>query len=184
VWQAAIHGAKTSPVAVMEPDVRARLVLLSIAALAGMAACGRPMSDAAAPDAASPGLADSTQPLPGQPQPNAAGSDLLAQVNDRAPYAGEWAAERGDCGDERKTWTIEPHRMAILPAMRFCAFENVYVNKAVDEGETAWSAGATCLAEGRESHDFLFFRVKDDLREMRVTFNDSRSVQLYRCLAS
>lgn len=96
-------------------------------------------------------------------------------------YAGEWAAATSQCGDEKKIWTIEPRRMAIVPAMRFCAFDNIYVSDGPGSAPTVWSASAKCLAEGRESHDFLFFRVKDNLREMRVTFNDASSVELVRC---
>ena len=154
--------------------------VLSVFALAMLAGCGGSVQDeAASAPSASAGHAKSG------PAPADTGSadPLMVQVNARAPYAGEWAAEHSHCDDEQKKWTIEPHRMAIVPAMRFCAFESVYVNQAADAGETSWSAGATCLAEGRESHDFLFFRVKENLREMRVTFNDSRSVQLYRCIS-
>lgn len=102
-----------------------------------------------------------------------------ADVNPDRAYAGEWAATRNLCENEDKVWTIETKRMAI-EAARFCAFENVYVSRAPD-GDTTWSTSARCLAEGRESHDFLFFRVEDNLREMRVTFNDTRSVELVRC---
>jgi hypothetical protein len=102
-----------------------------------------------------------------------------ADVNPDRAYAGEWAAARNLCENEDKVWTIETTRMAV-EAARFCAFENVFVSRAPD-GETTWSTAARCLAEGRESRDFLFFRVEDNLREMRVTFNDSRSVELVRC---
>jgi hypothetical protein len=74
--------------------------------------------------------------------------------------------------------------MAIVPSMRFCLFEKVYVNTAEQEGETVWSAASQCLAEGRESQDFVFFRLKENLKDMRVTFNDSRSVELVRCVRS
>lgn len=106
------------------------------------------------------------------------------QVDPHAPYAGEWAIRAADCDEEKKIWTIEPRRMAIVPSMRFCLFEKVYVNTAEQEGETVWSAASQCLAEGRESQDFVFFRLKENLRDMRVTFNDSRSVALVRCLRS
>jgi hypothetical protein len=104
-----------------------------------------------------------------------------ANIDATRPYAGEWAAATNQCGDEKKIWTIEPHRMAIVPAMRFCAFDDVYVSDGPGAAPATWSASAKCLAEGRESHDFLFFRINDNLREMRVTFNDTRSVELVRC---
>lgn len=158
----------------------ARLFLVAAAMLIG--ACAKPEGET--PNVVSVEPAEATVDAPARPEALESEPPLMTQVNDRAPYAGEWAAERSHCSDDRKKWTIEPHRMAIVPSMRFCAFENIYVNQAAAEGETSWSAGATCLAEGRESHDFLFFRVTDDMKQMRVTFNDSRSVQLYRCLAS
>ena len=89
----------------------------------------------------------------------------------------------GDAGydDARKVWTVEPRRMAIQH-VRFCVFdEDIFMADGKGDKPTTWSAGATCLAEGKKSHDFLFFRVKDNLREMRVTFNDSSSVDLVRC---
>ena len=110
--------------------------------------------------------------------------DFRDQVDPQAPYAGEWARKSSECDEERKLWTIEPRRMAIVPSMRFCLFEKVYVNTAEQEGETVWSAASQCLAEGRESQDFVFFRLKENLKDMRVTFNDSRSVELVRCVRS
>lgn len=104
-----------------------------------------------------------------------------ATVISAAPYAGEWAAAPNSCADEGQVWTIEARRMAIVPAMRFCAFNDVYVNTASDKGATTYSAAASCLAEGQETRDFVFFRVKDNLREMRVTFNDTDAVKLVRC---
>jgi hypothetical protein len=59
--------------------------------------------------------------------------------------------------------------------------QEMYVSEGQGPAPTTWSAGAKCLSEGKESHDFLFFRVDDNLREMRVTFNDARSVDLVRC---
>ncbi len=110
----------------------------------------------------------------------APGEGMAAQVDAATPYAGEWASASGDCDDDRKLWTIEARRMAIVPAMRFCAFDKVYVSDA-DQGDSVWSAAAQCLADGRESQDFVFFRLDDNLRQMRVTFNDTRSVDLVRC---
>ena len=37
-----------------------------------------------------------------------------------------------------------------------------------------------CLADGKESQDFVFFRMKNKLR-MQVTINDTDSVELIRC---
>lgn len=136
------------------------------------------------------GLSSCDQPetVPASPQgaleEELGSQDLPGRVDVHAPYAGEWAERSSDCDEERKLWTIEPRRMAIVPSMRFCLFEKIYVNAAAREGETVWSAASQCLAEGRESQDFLFFRLKDNLREMRVTFNDSHSVDLVRCQRS
>jgi hypothetical protein len=105
-----------------------------------------------------------------------------AAVNPDQAYAGQWALARSHCTDSKKIWTVEPRRMAIQPAMRFCVFNgDIFVADGPGEKPTTWSAGALCLSEGKESHDFLFFRVADNLREMRVTFNDSKSVDLVRC---
>lgn len=163
----------------MESVLRARLAFASFAVsviAAGLTACSGP-SDTTAQ------AADESSAVLVPPTESGAAPSEPLRIDTRAPYAGQWAAEHSHCEDDQKKWTIEPHRMAIVPAMRFCTFESVYVNQAADAGETSWSAGATCLAEGRESHDFLFFRLKENLREMRVTFNDSRSVQLYRCIS-
>lgn len=108
----------------------------------------------------------------------------FAQIDETSPYAGEWASQRTHCADDRMIWTIEERRMAIVPAMRFCAFEDIFLSQAADGGEATWSAQAQCLAEGRESRAFVFFRVDEDLKEMRVTFNDSASVNLVRCPTS
>ena len=127
---------------------------------------------------------DDTSSAPGKP---AAGSPVndpntfRAAVDPAQAYTGKWALARGHCGDEKKMWTIEQTRMGIQPAMRFCAFTDMYVSAKAGDGPTTWSTGARCVAEGKSSHDFLFFRVKGNLREMRVTFNDSNSVDLVRC---
>jgi hypothetical protein len=103
-----------------------------------------------------------------------------ADVNPDQAYAGEWAVARNQCENDKKVWTIEATRMAV-EAARFCAFGNdMHVSRGRDEG-TTWATSARCLAEGRESQDYLFFRVADNLREMRVTINDSDSVALVRC---
>lgn len=104
-----------------------------------------------------------------------------AAIDPERPYAGEWAKASSHCRDEEKIWTIEARRMAVVPDMRFCVFEDMFVSEGDGKSPATWSAGAKCLAEGRESHDFLFFRVDDNLREMRVTFNDTAAVELVRC---
>jgi hypothetical protein len=105
-----------------------------------------------------------------------------AEVNANTPYAGQWAAASSNCDDDSKIWTIEAHRMGVRKA-RFCAFKSISVNQPEGSEDAVWSAAANCLSEGHESRDFVFFRVKSNLREMRVTFNDSRPVDLVRCLS-
>ena len=129
---------------------------------------------------------DAPSGSPGSDAPSAGApandpNTFRAAVNPDQAYAGEWALARSHCGDTKKIWTVEPKRMAIQPAMRFCIFSDIYVSDGSGDKPTTWSAGARCLSDGKESHDFLFFRVKDNLREMRVTFNDSNSVDLVRC---
>ena len=146
--------------------MRNLLVLVVVATL--VAGCGAPAGG------------DNDTPSAGRPvtDPNT----FRAEIDAARPYAGEWAAAKSQCGDEKKIWTIEPHRMAIVPSMRFCVFDDdVYVSAGPGSAPATWSTSAKCLAEGRESHDFLFFRVKDNLSEMRVTFNDTSSVELVRC---
>ncbi|MDZ4761465.1 MAG: hypothetical protein SGJ21_10370 [Alphaproteobacteria bacterium] len=129
-------------------------------------------------------LAGCERPDVGAPARGAANEDAAqppVNVDTNNPYAGEWASAHADCGDNRKIWTIESRRMAILPSLRFCAFKEVFVNADDSEGGRTWSASAQCLAEGRESRDFLFFRLDDNLQEMRVTFNDGRPTDLVRC---
>ncbi len=108
------------------------------------------------------------------------GGQSHAEVNAHSPYAGEWVEHASNCGDAKKTWTIEPQRMGI-EAARFCAFKSIYLSQAADSSESVWSAAADCLADGHESREFVFFRVKPNLREMRVTFNDNRPIDLVRC---
>ena len=129
-------------------------------------ACDKPTETARSVPAAMP---EASRPL--------AEADAVSS----APYTGEWAAAANHCADEKQVWTIEAHRMAIVPAMRFCAFKDIYVNTAPGKGTATFSAAANCLAEGRETQDFVFFRVQDNLREMRVTFNDTDAVKLVRC---
>ena len=150
-------------------ELRVRNLVVCVGLLALLAAC----------DAPKDGAGDSAAPAAGDPANNP--NTFRADIDPSHAYAGQWASAVAHCGDEKKVWTIETRRMAIRPDMRFCAFDNIYISANADGRPTTWSAGAKCLAEGHESHDFLFFRVKDNLREMRVTFNDSSSVDLVRC---
>lgn len=104
---------------------------------------------------------------------------LMEQVDSTSPYAGAWALEQRLCGNDKEVWTIEAARMA-TPHLRFCAFENVMVNGS-DNRTTRFATAANCLAEGHQTRDFLFFRIDHNLREMRVTFNDTDAVRLVRC---
>jgi hypothetical protein len=138
-----------------------------VAIFAALAACDAPGRDEDDPSAQIPVTDPNT---------------FRADIDPARAYAGEWAAASNHCEDEKKVWTIEARRMAIVPDMRFCVFDNdIYVSDGAGTAPKTWSAGAKCLSDGKESHDFLFFRVDDNLREMRVTFNDARSVELVRC---
>lgn len=140
--------------------------LVSIVVAGLLAGCDAPASDEANPSAGGPVTDPNT---------------FRADIDPDHAYIGEWAAATVQCADEKKIWTIERARMAIVPAMRFCAFKEIYAADGPGDVPSVWSASARCLAEGSESQDFLFFRVKDNLREMRVTFNDTNSVDLVRC---
>jgi hypothetical protein len=140
-----------------------RLICLGLLAL--VSACGAPDVEDAAPAAG----------LPSE-DPNTFRADAAIE----RPYAGEWASETDHCGDVKKVWTIEANRMG-MQRQRFCVFERIYAASSTDEEGEAWSASAKCLAEGRESHDFVFFRVKPSRHEMRVTINDSTAIDLVRC---
>lgn len=142
-------------------------------------ACLSVLTLAAACDA--PESADSFSEEPARGAPVTDPNTFRADVDVERPYAGEWASQSNHCTDQKKVWTIEARRMAIVPAMRFCAFDNIYVSEGNGGLRTIWSASAKCLANGEESRDFLFFRVKDNLKEMKVTFNDTSSVELVRC---
>ena len=107
---------------------------------------------------------------------------LRAEVNLNSPYTGQWAAAASSCDDQKKVWTIEPHRMGIRQ-VRFCYFKSISMNQPQGSDDAVWTAAADCLADGRASKEFVFFRMKPNLREMRVTFNDSRPVDLMRCAA-
>lgn len=164
--RAPLHGKWTSALAM---ELRVRILVACVVLFGAAAACN-------APGGAGDGAGN---PAAGDPANNP--NTFRADVDHGQAYAGQWAQAKSQCGDEKKIWTIEPRRMAIVPAMRFCAFESVYVSEGPSGADTTWSTSAKCLADGRESHDFLFFRVKDNLHEMRVTFNDSKSVELVRC---
>lgn len=139
-------------------------LLACVAVLTLAAACDAPKGAAPEPSATIP-----------SDNPNTFRADSL---EDRA-YAGEWAAVADQCGDSKKVWTIEANRMG-MQRQRFCVFDRIYVSSRGGDGE-AWSASARCLADGRESHDFVFFRVKANKAEMKVTINDAGAVDLVRC---
>jgi hypothetical protein len=105
-----------------------------------------------------------------------------AEVNANSPYTGQWAAAASSCDDQKKVWTIEPHRMGVR-RVRFCYFKSIYLKQRQGSDDAVWTAAADCLADGHASKEFVFFRMKPNLREMRVTFNDSRPVDLMRCAA-
>jgi hypothetical protein len=139
-----------------------RLFILAAIALAG--ACE-------APPAEEVGAA-----LDGETQ--AGPNDFRAQSDEPPPYAGEWAISSDSCRNQRELWTIEENRMG-MKRQRFCVFERVFSSTG-GTGE-GFSASARCLANGRESHDFVFFRVNPGRSAMRVTINDAESVELVRC---
>ena len=145
-----------------------RLTLACVAIFAGLAACDAPGGGEHEPSARIPVTDPNT---------------FRADIDPERAYAGEWAAASNHCSDDKRVWTIERTRMAIQPDMRFCVFDpsEMYVSEGHGPAPTTWSAGPKGLWEGKESHDFLFFRDDDNLREMRVTFNDARSVELVRC---
>jgi hypothetical protein len=117
---------------------------------------------------------------PAAESPAANPNTFRADADEERAYAGEWAVAADHCDDQGKVWTIETNRMG-MQRERFCVFERIYVSRRnLGEGE-AWSASAKCLAEGKESHDFLFFRVRPTRQEMRITINDSSPVDLVRC---
>ena len=151
-------------------ELRVRNLIACVGLLALVGAC----------DAPKDGSGDSATPAAGDPANNP--NTFRADIDPNHAYAGQWASAVAHCGDEKKVWTIETRRMAIRPDLRFCVFDrDMYASDGPGAAPKTWAASAKCLAEGHESHDFLFFRVKDNLREMRVTFNDSNSVELVRC---
>lgn len=93
-------------------------------------------------------------------------------------YAGEWASKPDLCNDESEIWTIEARRLGMKREL-FCVFDPMPHSGAA-QGQ-GWAASASCHADGRPSRDFLFFRVEPGQLQMRVTINDERSVELFRC---
>lgn len=138
-----------------------RLASLAFLVLAG--ACEAPVDDQAEPAAEAP------------TDPNTFRADEPDE--DRA-YAGEWATDANACNNQREIWTIEQTRMG-MKRERFCHFERM--NRSAGEDGQVWSASARCVARGRSSNDFVFFRVNPNKLKMRVTINDSESVELVRC---
>lgn len=138
------------------------LVCIALLALAG--ACEAPSND--------------SEPAAGMPDGdgNAFRADAAA---DRA-YAGEWAPSSDGCNNQREVWTIEENRMG-MKRQRFCIFERIFTTAESSAPEQGWSASARCVADGRQSHDFVFFRINPNKQQMRVTINDSESVDLIRC---
>jgi hypothetical protein len=139
-----------------------RLLAFAILALAG--ACEAPTGDDSDP------AAEMMESDPGAFRAESEGEP--------PPYAGEWAANANSCNNQREVWTIEERRMG-MKRQRFCIFEPVATARA-EQGQS-WSASARCLANGRETRDFVFFRVAPGRQQMRVTINDSESAELVRC---
>lgn len=139
------------------------IAALSLAVLALAAACEAPVDDAVEPAAEAPA------------DPNA----FRAEGDSERAYTGEWAARSESCNNQREIWTIEENRMG-MRRQRFCVFERVFAS-TTDEPGQSWSASARCLAEGRQSHDFVFFRVEPNRAQMRVTINDGEAIELVRC---
>ena len=132
--------------------------------LALAAACGAPEGEENAPGAAIPSDDSNT---------------FRADSADERTYAGEWAAGAAECGDQRKIWTIETHRMGVQ-RQRFCVFNQVRVSDEAGEDQV-WQANAKCLSDGRQSDAVLFFRLRPGSHEMRVRIGDAEAIQLVRC---
>lgn len=138
--------------------------LVSLALIALVSACEAPVSDTAEPAAEAPD---------GDPNAFRAEQDPVERA-----YAGEWASDTNACNNQREIWTIEQTRMG-MKRERFCHFERM--NQTSSDDGQVWSASARCLAGGRSSNDFVFFRVNPNRLKMRVTINDSESIELVRC---
>lgn len=145
-------------------DVPDRLHIATAAAAAAFAlltaGCEAPVNDGDEPAAE----------LPTDPNTFRAGGEPA--------YAGSWASAAELCENTREIWTIESRRMG-MKRQRFCVFDPM-LQSATEDGQ-GWSASARCHAQGRETRDFLFFRVQPNNSQMRVTINDQRSVELVRC---
>ena len=138
--------------------------LASLALIALVAACEAPVDDTATPAAELPDTGT-----------NAFRAE--AREEERA-YAGEWAIDTNACNNQREIWTIEQTRMG-MKRERFCHFERI--NQSASDNGQVWSASARCVARGQSSTDFVFFRVNPNKLKMRVTINDSESIELIRC---
>lgn len=138
--------------------------LASLVLFALVAACEAPVDDPAAPAAELPDT-----------DPNAFRAE--GEEEERA-YAGEWATDANACNNQREVWTIEQSRMG-MKRERFCHFERI--NQSAGDTGQVWSASARCVARGRSSNDFVFFRVNPNKLKMRVTINDGESIDLIRC---
>ncbi|HVY89293.1 MAG TPA: hypothetical protein VG942_10525 [Hyphomonadaceae bacterium] len=146
-----------------------RRVVACVAAVGLLAGCDAPKGEGG-------------QPSAGMPSNDPNTFRASSSVNLDRPYAGDWAEDVGACKDEKKVWTVEPKRMAIATLRRFCAWDEVYLNQGSDGAPVSWASNAKCLQGGNESHVFVFFHVKDSLQEMKVTFNDTTSFDLVRCV--
>jgi len=137
--------------------------LLAIAFLA-LAACEAPVDQEPTPAA---------EALPSDPD-----AFRAERLNEPPAYTGEWAEASEACNNPREIWTIEEYRMG-MKRRRFCVFERIFASTS-DAGQ-GWSASARCLADGRQSNDFVFFRVGENRQKLRVTINDAKAVELVRC---
>lgn len=115
---------------------------------------------------------------PAAEMPDSDGNAFRADAKEDRAYAGEWAVTSDGCNNQREIWTIEENRMG-MRRERFCVFERVFTSAT--SKEQGWSASARCLAAGRQSHDFVFFRINPNKQQMRVTINDAEAVDLIRC---
>lgn len=138
--------------------------LASLALIALVAACEAPVDDTATPAAELPDTGANAFRAEGREEERA--------------YAGEWAIDSNACNNQREIWTIEQTRMG-MKRERFCHFERI--NQSASDNGQVWSASARCVARGQSSTDFVFFRVNPNKLKMRVTINDSESIELIRC---
>jgi hypothetical protein len=160
-------NAPHRPESVQEISVRG-LLAIAMAGAALLSGCDKPDSNTPGSDKTGSSTEDANR--------------FRAEINANTPYAGQWAAAASSCDDQKKIWTIEPHRMGVQ-RVRFCAFKSLRVSQQEGSDEAVWATSADCVADGHESKDFVFFRVKSNLRQMRVTFNDDRPIDLVRCFS-